>query len=143
MNLRLIALCFAFVTSTTALIGFTQSSGVRGKLMCNDKPASGVTVKLFDEDDLPGDLDDLLQSGKTSSNGEFNLAGHTDEATPIDPKLVIFHDCNDGIKPCQRKVTIKIPNRYITKGKVPKQIYDAGSIQLSGKFPGEGRDCIH
>ncbi|KAF8355249.1 ttr-36 [Pristionchus pacificus] len=29
----------------------TQAVAVKGKLMCGDKPASGVLVKLFDEDD--------------------------------------------------------------------------------------------
>ncbi|KAK6040236.1 Transthyretin-like family protein [Cooperia oncophora] len=45
--------------------------------------------------------------------------------------------------PCQRKFTIKLPDKYITQGKVPKKIYDAGTIQLAGAFPGEERDCLH
>ncbi|KAJ1348731.1 Transthyretin-like protein 5 [Parelaphostrongylus tenuis] len=83
-----------------------------------------------------------MASGKTNANGEFELKGYTEEFTPIDPKLNIYHDCND-FKPCQRKFTIKIPDKYITSGKNPKAIYDAGTIQLSGKFPGEERDCLH
>lgn len=31
-------------------IGRTQSAGVKGILMCNDKPASKVKVKLYDDD---------------------------------------------------------------------------------------------
>uniref|UniRef100_A0A1I7UHJ7 Transthyretin-like family protein n=1 Tax=Caenorhabditis tropicalis TaxID=1561998 RepID=A0A1I7UHJ7_9PELO len=136
----LILLCL--VVATSALIGNTQSAGVRGKLICNGKPAVGVLVKLYD-DDRGIDADDLMASGKTNGNGDFEIAGHEDEVTPIDPKLNIYHDCNDGIKPCQRKFTIKIPDSYISKGKVAKKIYDAGVIQLAGAFPGEGRDCLH
>ncbi|KAK6740880.1 hypothetical protein RB195_008996 [Necator americanus] len=46
-------------------------------------------------------------------------------------------------RPCQRKFTIKLPDSYITNGKTPKKIYDAGTIQLAGAFPGEERDCLH
>ena len=84
-----------------------------------------------------------MGSTKTDGQGRFEVSGYTSEFTPIDPKLNIYHDCNDGVKPCQRKVTIKIPDRYITSGKTAKVFYEAGTIQLAGKFPGETRDCIH
>uniref|UniRef100_A0A0N5BMM1 Transthyretin-like family protein n=1 Tax=Strongyloides papillosus TaxID=174720 RepID=A0A0N5BMM1_STREA len=134
---------FALLPLTNGLLGFTQSSGARGILMCEGKPASNVLVKLWDEDDTPGDSDDLLGSAKTDSKGFFEVKGHTDEFTPIDVKLNIYHDCNDGFTPCQRKFTIKIPGSYITKAKTPAKFYEAGTIQLAGKYPGETRDCIH
>uniref|UniRef100_A0AC34F5T6 Transthyretin-like family protein n=1 Tax=Panagrolaimus sp. ES5 TaxID=591445 RepID=A0AC34F5T6_9BILA len=99
-------------------------------------------VKLFD-DDSGIDADDLMGSTRTDSEGRFEISGHADELTPIDPKLNIYTDCNDGPKPCQRKITIKIPNGYITSGKVVKKSYDAGVIQLASSFAGEERDCIH
>ncbi|PIO59712.1 Transthyretin-like family protein, partial [Teladorsagia circumcincta] len=74
----------------------------RGKLTCNGEPAVGVRVKLYDSDNsvLPGvvDTDDQMASGKTDSNGEYDLSGHTAEITGIEPYIAIFHDCNDGIK---------------------------------------------
>ncbi|MFH4983826.1 hypothetical protein AB6A40_010535, partial [Gnathostoma spinigerum] len=36
-------------------------------------------------------------SGKTANDGSFLLQGHTSEFTTIDPKLNVYHDCNDGI----------------------------------------------
>ena len=110
--------------------------------MCDGKPAAGVTVKLWD-DDRGIDADDLLAAGKTNSMGQFELQGHTDEVTTIDVKLNIYHDCNDGVKPCQRKFTIKIPDSYVANGKYPKKTYDAGTIQLAGIYPKETRDCLH
>lgn len=89
------------------------------------------------------DSDDLLDKGTTDANGDFHLSGWTKEYTPIDVQLNIYHDCMDGIKPCQRKFGIKIPDAYTTSGKIPKKTYDAGVIQLAGGFPGESRDCIH
>ncbi|EPB76959.1 Transthyretin-like family protein [Ancylostoma ceylanicum] len=139
--LKLLVLCSVVCSVSSLGLGRTQSSGVKGRLICDGKPAAGVTVKLYD-DDRGVDADDLMASGKTNSNGEFELRGYTEEFTPIDPKLNIYHDCND-LKPCQRKFTIKLPDSYITNGKTPKKIYDAGTIQLAGAFPGEERDCLH
>ncbi|CAD5216493.1 unnamed protein product [Bursaphelenchus okinawaensis] len=123
-------------------LGREQSSGTKGILTCNGKPLAGVRVKLFD-DDRGIDSDDLLDDSKTNEKGEFNLSGSTSEITTIDPKINIYHDCEDGIRPCQRKMTIFIPDSYVSSGPHPKKIYDAGTIELSGKFPGEERDCLH
>lgn len=38
-----------------------------------------------------------MDKGYSNSNGSFELSGHVDEITPIDPKLNIYHDCNDGL----------------------------------------------
>ncbi|PIO71226.1 hypothetical protein TELCIR_06880, partial [Teladorsagia circumcincta] len=43
----LLILCFV---PTAAALGRTQSVGVKGVLICNDKPAADVEVKLYDED---------------------------------------------------------------------------------------------
>ncbi|ETN77681.1 hypothetical protein RB195_009789 [Necator americanus] len=123
------------------MFGRDQSSAVKGRLMCDGRPAVGVKVKLWDVDRT--DADDLMDEKFTDTNGEFHLAGWTKEYTTIDPKLSIYHDCNDGIKPCQRKFSILIPDSYVSSGKVPKKVYDAGTIQLAGSFPGESRDCIN
>ncbi|GMT21307.1 hypothetical protein PFISCL1PPCAC_12604, partial [Pristionchus fissidentatus] len=140
MHRLLLFLCL-LPTLTVALIGFTQSSAVKGVLMCNDKPAKNVKVKLYDDDTGP-DLDDLMDSGKTDSDGHFSLSGHVDEFTTIDPKINIYHDCDDWL-PCQRRISIHIPSKYVTKGKTADKIYDAGTIQLAGKFSGETRDCLN
>uniref|UniRef100_A0A0N5AY66 Transthyretin-like family protein n=1 Tax=Syphacia muris TaxID=451379 RepID=A0A0N5AY66_9BILA len=140
----------AFIPSTFAAlggyVGRIQSAGVKGTLLCKGKPASNVLVKLYDDDrvKLSGlDTDDLMASGKTDSRGYFELNGWDAEFTTIDPKLNIYHDCEDGLKPCQRKISIMIPDGYISPGKVAKKYYDAGTIELAGKWAGETRDCIH
>lgn len=101
------------------------------------------------------DADDLMAEGRSDTDGYFYLTGNTQEFTPIDPKFNIYHDCEDSImvsgfptssvsfKPCQRKISIMIPDEYISQDETPKKIYDAGTIQLSGEFTGEERDCIH
>uniref|UniRef100_A0A7E4VFB2 Transthyretin-like family protein n=1 Tax=Panagrellus redivivus TaxID=6233 RepID=A0A7E4VFB2_PANRE len=118
-----------------------QSAGARGYLTCNGKPLKDVLVKLYDEDD--GGVDDLMAKTKTDAKGYFSLSGSESELFTIDPKLNIYHDCNDAMKPCQRKITIKIPNRYIAVGNFNNKFFEAGTMELSGKYPGEKRDCIH
>ncbi|CAJ0925037.1 unnamed protein product, partial [Mesorhabditis belari] len=104
-----------------------QSVAVHGKLMCGSKPASGVTVKLWDEDDGP-DRDDELDKKQTDGNGEFRLQGTTRELTSIDPVFKIYHDCDDGIKPGQRKVKFRIPSSYISSA------FRFQSVAVTGKI---------
>ncbi|GMS94353.1 hypothetical protein PENTCL1PPCAC_16528, partial [Pristionchus entomophagus] len=125
-----------------ALVGFTQSAKVKGVVMCNDQPAKNVKVKLYDDDSGP-DLDDLMDSGKSDAEGRFSLAGHVDEFTTIDPKINIYHDCDDWMQPCQRRISVFVPSKYVTKGSTPEKTYDAGIIQLAGKWAGETRDCLN
>ncbi|GMR41365.1 hypothetical protein PMAYCL1PPCAC_11560, partial [Pristionchus mayeri] len=155
-------LAAAVVVQQAASVGFDQSSAVVGTLMCDGRPASHVTIKLYDDDTGP-DLDDLMDEGETDSQGRFSLSGWTDEALTIDPKVNIYHDCNDGLwvtrmhsqlvvvrmmncpvlQPCQRRITVHIPSSYVSSGKNPTKTYNAGTIELAGKFEGEERDCIH
>uniref|UniRef100_A0A0N5AY67 Transthyretin-like family protein n=1 Tax=Syphacia muris TaxID=451379 RepID=A0A0N5AY67_9BILA len=140
--ITLFAIIPACFCAMGGLVGRTQSAAVTGKLLCNGKPASDVLVKLYD-DDRGLDFDDLMAEGTTNERGEFSLSGWNQEVSTIDPKLNIYHDCNDGWWPCQRKISFMIPDEYVTIGKVPKRPYNAGEIELAGEWAGETRDCIH
>ncbi|CAD6193117.1 unnamed protein product [Caenorhabditis auriculariae] len=120
----------------------TQSTAVKGKLMCGNRPAEGIHVKLFDEDDGP-DPDDILDQMLTREDGTFSLSGSSMELTPIDPEIRIYHDCNDHGKPCQREWVIRIPNKYITSGPSAIQVMDLGNMNLEVELDNEGRSCIH
>lgn len=88
-------LALAFVADAGILgIGKTQSAAVEGILTCNRRPAANIKVKLYD-DDRGIDLDDLMDEGVTDSDGHFMLSGKETELTSIDPKVNIYHDCND------------------------------------------------
>ncbi|CAD6186218.1 unnamed protein product [Caenorhabditis auriculariae] len=139
MNRALVLL--AVLVQGASALGRTQSVGVRGTLMCHDHPAANIKVKIFDEDKLSPD--ELMASGKSDGSGKFELSGHADEFTSIEPKLNVYHDCDDGIKPCQRKITVYIPDSYISSGEQPKKFFDFGILQLAAKFSGETRDCLN
>jgi hypothetical protein len=98
------------VATAIAGIGRTQSVAVKGQLMCNGRPSANTKVKLYDDDrgldtkiynllfECTGvDTDDLMAEGKSDMQGRFELRGHETEITTIDPKLNIYHDCNDEL----------------------------------------------
>uniref|UniRef100_A0A0K0DV39 Transthyretin-like family protein n=1 Tax=Strongyloides stercoralis TaxID=6248 RepID=A0A0K0DV39_STRER len=103
-----------------------QAVGAKGKLLCGSKPAAGVKVKLWDEDE--------------DMNGNFSLQGSTRELTTIDPVFKIYHNCDDSIIPGKRKVKFKIPTQYIYAGSTPKKLIDFGILNLETIFIGEERD---
>ncbi|KAI6184956.1 hypothetical protein M3Y97_00652600 [Aphelenchoides bicaudatus] len=123
------------------LFGSVQSAAVRGQLKCNGQPAANVKVKLYDEDRT--DIDDLMDEGYTDEDGHFELSGKETELTSIDPKLNVYHDCNDESLPCLKKFSIYLPEDYVSEGPIPKKTFDAGVINLSGQFSGESRDCLN
>ena len=120
-----------------------------------------------------------MGESKTRGDGTFEVQGSSHEFTSIDPKINIYHDCDDELtvrnfysytksscqvrvflgkcyflkfsnfeyllffQPCQRKISIMIPDSYVFSGGNPDDVYDAGTIELSGKFSGEERDCFH
>uniref|UniRef100_A0A914E2E5 Uncharacterized protein n=1 Tax=Acrobeloides nanus TaxID=290746 RepID=A0A914E2E5_9BILA len=135
----LLLLIALFVYSDSIGIRPSQFIGVRGQLKCNGKAASKVLVKLYDHDTFT--LDDKIAEGKTDSQGSFEISGNAHEVSRITPKLNVYHDCDD-LLPCQRKFSITIPKSYINQAQ-SSRFYDAGTIELAGKFPGESRDCIH
>uniref|UniRef100_A0A0K0EE72 Transthyretin-like family protein n=1 Tax=Strongyloides stercoralis TaxID=6248 RepID=A0A0K0EE72_STRER len=143
MSLLTISLIFTLISiiNSAGFIGRLQSTGAVGRVTCNGNPYNNALIKLFDEDDL--DIDDLIDETKSKMSGDFEVQGSHREITSIDPKIVIFHNCNELIGICSRKITIKIPDSYITSGSKPSRIYDIGTLELSGKFDGEERDCFH
>uniref|UniRef100_A0A915C5D9 Transthyretin-like family protein n=1 Tax=Parascaris univalens TaxID=6257 RepID=A0A915C5D9_PARUN len=131
-------LSLAAVTSSLH-IGWMQSTAVKGVLMCNNESAANVKLKLYDDDI---GIDDLMVQGRTDAYGHFALEGHTAKFTAIGPKLNIYHTCEHK-KACSRKVTFRVPKAYVSKGKIPKKVYDMGVIQLALKYKGESVDCWH
>uniref|UniRef100_A0A0N5A4P5 Transthyretin-like family protein n=1 Tax=Parastrongyloides trichosuri TaxID=131310 RepID=A0A0N5A4P5_PARTI len=117
-----------------------QGVAVKGRILCNDKPAMNEIVKIFDIDRNPGDEDDLLDEKLSNKNGQFMLNGYTRELTTIEPELRIYFDCNDGDRPCMRMITIPVPPKYIHSGKVVDW-YDIGQLDLYYKIQGERRSC--
>uniref|UniRef100_A0A1I7SIU2 Transthyretin-like family protein n=2 Tax=Bursaphelenchus xylophilus TaxID=6326 RepID=A0A1I7SIU2_BURXY len=130
-------LTLTFIVGTAMPLG--KAVGAKGKLLCKGKPEFEVSVKLWD--DGGPELDDKLAETATDSEGRFQLEGHM-FGSIMDPKITIDHDCDDSW-PCQRRLTIYIPDSFVDKGRRPLFLYDAGVIELSGEFGGEKRDCIH
>nr|QYM90047.1 TTR-31 [Haemonchus contortus]UYC36091.1 transthyretin-like protein 31 [Haemonchus contortus]CDJ90791.1 Transthyretin domain containing protein [Haemonchus contortus] len=117
-----------------------QSTAVQGKLTCNGKPYEKARLKLYEVDPL---LDTLMDEGLSDKDGHFLLKGNDTEWSKIDPKLNIYHNCEDEKVECWRKVQIKIPDDYVTDGPEPNKTFDIGVLNLNAKLPGETRDCLN
>ncbi|GMR38983.1 hypothetical protein PMAYCL1PPCAC_09178, partial [Pristionchus mayeri] len=140
MKLVVVLVLLAAEAASITIFGDEQSAGVKGKLTCNGAPAGTVKVKLYDVDTL--DPDDLMAEDVSKADGSFQLSGSETENTKIDPKLNIYHKCNyNGL--CLKKISIKIPKDYVSKGKTPERIFDIGEINLAGAFSGQTTDCLN
>jgi len=136
--IQCLVVCLLISFGVSIGLGRKQSAGARGKLLCDGKPEKGVLVKLYD-DDRGLDLDDFMAKTHTDADGYFELHGTSHEFSSIDPKI---NNCDDWL-PCQRKFSIMLPDSYISSGDRPSRLYEAGTIEMSGKMPGETRDCLH
>uniref|UniRef100_A0A0N5AAL2 Transthyretin-like family protein n=1 Tax=Syphacia muris TaxID=451379 RepID=A0A0N5AAL2_9BILA len=138
-----ILLLFTALFTVEILAMRKQGVAVRGKLMCGKVAAANNTkVRIVDIDTGP-DPDDTLDEAFVGSDGSFELNGWTRELTSIDPVLYIWHDCADGNTPCQRKVTLVIPKKFIHNGSpTAEQWVDLGVLNLEAQFEHEDRQCI-
>uniref|UniRef100_A0AC34Q9G7 Transthyretin-like family protein n=1 Tax=Panagrolaimus sp. JU765 TaxID=591449 RepID=A0AC34Q9G7_9BILA len=122
-----------------------QGVAVKGKLVCGAQPvsANSTKVRIVDIDTGP-DPDDTLDEKFVGNNGDFQLNGYTRELTNIDPVLYIWTDCLDADTPCQRKIKLIIPQKFIISGEpTAEQWVDFGVINLESTFAEEKRECIH
>uniref|UniRef100_A0A1I7ZPK6 Transthyretin-like family protein n=1 Tax=Steinernema glaseri TaxID=37863 RepID=A0A1I7ZPK6_9BILA len=118
-----------------------QTVGIRGKLMCGDQSLKDTTVKLWNKNHLG--TDDQLADMKTDSEGNYQLEGGVGAVFAMDVHFKIYHDCDDGITPCQRKVNLKIPSEFVTRTSGVEKWFDGGVMNMQFKFPDEERSCIN
>ncbi|KAM3719990.1 Transthyretin-like protein [Dirofilaria immitis] len=118
-----------------------QSVGVRGRLFCGNQSLPNTQIKLWNKNKIG--TDDQLAAMKTRADGSYELQGGIGSIFGMDVALKIYHDCDDGIKPCQRKVVLGIPNDYVTRTSDVKRWFDAGLLNMQFKFPKEERSCIN
>ncbi|MFH4976400.1 hypothetical protein AB6A40_003109, partial [Gnathostoma spinigerum] len=109
----------------------------------NDNKSNFQVVISPTNDKKRPDLDDLMDEGVTDAEGHFFLKGHEREIGRIEPKLNVYHDCNDENTPCLKKFSIFLPKDYVFDGEEPGKVYDAKVINLAGQFSGETRDCLN
>ncbi|KJH47883.1 Transthyretin-like family protein [Dictyocaulus viviparus] len=128
------------ITEILPQIGTVQSTSVQGKLLCNGKPYEKARLKLYEIDPLK---DTLMAEMLSDQNGYFKMSGNDTEWTRIDPKLNIYHNCEDEKIECWRKIQIFIPESYISDGPIPQKTFDIGTLNLNAKLPGETRDCLN
>uniref|UniRef100_A0A1I7X6Q8 Transthyretin-like family protein n=1 Tax=Heterorhabditis bacteriophora TaxID=37862 RepID=A0A1I7X6Q8_HETBA len=118
-----------------------QMVGVRGRLTCGNLPLPNTTVKLWDNNMIG--TDKQLADTKTDQNGNFELSGGLGSIFGMDVHFKIYHDCEDGIVPCQRKVDLRVPSSYVSRSSRVEKWFEAGTMNMAFKYPNEERSCIN
>uniref|UniRef100_A0A0N4ZLX8 Transthyretin-like family protein n=1 Tax=Parastrongyloides trichosuri TaxID=131310 RepID=A0A0N4ZLX8_PARTI len=132
-----------FLPVNGKLFGSDQATGAMGRLICNGKPAAKVLVKLYDEN-ISFFPDNLLATTYTDSDGYLKVEGYAYGFSWIDPKVVIYHDCNvisTGSKRCFQRITFYIPKNYINYGRRTKRYYNIKDVELGIKYDGQDWQC--
>ncbi|KAF8354775.1 hypothetical protein PRIPAC_96398 [Pristionchus pacificus] len=124
------ALLLLFVSTTFALDEEDTLLVITGRLLCEGKPSSTVTVSLTDEDRVKNGYAPL---GLRSSDKGGNFSVHADISffdEYIDPTIEIVHKCD---RRCIEKSRIRIPWEYaLERG---ARTVDLHIIELSQRFP--------
>uniref|UniRef100_A0A914M3S7 Transthyretin-like family protein n=1 Tax=Meloidogyne incognita TaxID=6306 RepID=A0A914M3S7_MELIC len=120
----------------------TRSTRAEGILLCGKLPIKGAYIRLFKSNS--DDLKDVLATATTTEVGKYIIAGNTanyqgTEAN-IDPFLRIYHKCDDKEgKKGYRQITLRYPREYVTLGRVPRRLYNLGTMNVQLEYPGEKR----
>uniref|UniRef100_A0A914LS48 Uncharacterized protein n=1 Tax=Meloidogyne incognita TaxID=6306 RepID=A0A914LS48_MELIC len=136
----LIPLLFLIIAIISVNAFRQQTVGVRGRLMCGNQPLKDTQIKLWNKHI---GSDNQLAAVKTDKNGNFEMQGGVGQITKMDVHFKIYHDCNDGIKPCQRKIDLGVPDEYITRSDRVQKWFEAGTMNMEFKFPDEERSCVN
>jgi len=118
----------------------TRSTKVEGYLKCGRAPETGAHVRLFRSSSE--ELDNVMASGVTNSEGRFSIEGDTSrfqgEDSAIDPYIRIYHKCDQ--ESGYRKLELRFPREFVTLGRIPRRTYNIGALNLELGFPKEGKE---
>ncbi|CAI5450041.1 unnamed protein product [Caenorhabditis angaria] len=121
----LFLLFFAFFAQILAAAPkYEYEIHVAGSLKCGQYPAASVLVRLWKDNERT-----ILNQTFADKSGHFGLSAQLSTAN-FDPIIVIFHDCDDGVKPGQRKLKFQIPRHYIAHVSAPRKIFELGQFNL-------------
>ncbi|KAL3095643.1 hypothetical protein niasHT_017346 [Heterodera trifolii] len=141
MKLFLISLIVLGILLTNLEAFRQQTVGIRGRLMCGNQPLKDANVKLWNKNTLGSD--DQLAASRTDNQGNFELQGGVGQLTKMNVHFKVYHDCDDGVKPCQRKVNFGVPDHYVERSGSTKKWFEAGTMNMEFKYPDEERSCIN
>ncbi|KAF7638551.1 hypothetical protein Mgra_00001928 [Meloidogyne graminicola] len=120
----------------------TRSTRAEGILLCGKIPIKGAYVRLFKSNS--DELTEVLSTAITNELGKFIISGNTanyqgTEAN-IDPFLKFYHKCDDQEgKKGYRRITLRYPREFVTLGRVPRRLYNLGTLNMQLQYPGEKR----
>ncbi|VDK68567.1 unnamed protein product, partial [Cylicostephanus goldi] len=117
-----------------------RSYYVRGRLVCGIQGAQGARVSLWENRGQGSPF--IYEEAIVDAGGSFyvkaeirNGMGFSGASSGGYLTLTITHSCQG-----QRQMSIELPETYFNPGIVPIKTYDLGTINLEGRFLGEGNN---
>ncbi|KAI1730388.1 transthyretin-like family domain-containing protein [Ditylenchus destructor] len=113
-----------------------RATAVKGELVCGNATVQDAVVRLFRINS------DVLDTRIVSPAGLFELNANTYDRpaneSDIVPTIKIYHRCaQDAKKTGYRRFQIGVPREFVNFGRVAKNKYDIGKLNLEIVYPGE------
>ncbi|KAI1718817.1 transthyretin-like family domain-containing protein [Ditylenchus destructor] len=117
-----------------------RATAVKGELVCGNVSVADAVVQLFRINS--DDKKEVLDTRIVSPAGLFELNANTYDRpaneSDIIPTIKIYHRCGqDAKKSGYRRFQIGIPREFVNYGRVAKNKYDIGKLNLEVVYPGE------
>ncbi|KHN82392.1 Transthyretin-like protein 46 [Toxocara canis] len=142
--MRQLFFLLALVTVAFASEVALRSTSAKGKLLCGNEPIEDVHVRLYRMNSE--DKSQILDYKVTSSSGTFQVEGNTQgrpvNETTLTPVVRIYHKCGEDPKNDRgfRRMQFQIPSEYVFDGRLAREAYDAGALNMQLIYPGEKRE---
>ncbi|VDK55445.1 unnamed protein product [Anisakis simplex] len=133
-----------------------RTTSAKGTLLCGEKPYEDARVRLYRMNSE--DNKEILDYKVTSSSGMFQVDGNTQgrpkNESIMTPFVRIYHKCDENPQKdasfCSnsplnrflfirgfRRFQMQIPAEFVFNGRLAKQAFNLGSMNLQLIFPGE------
>jgi len=145
---HLILLCFSLIFIITLPLCTSQSVALRsvavkGTLLCGNSTAKGAKVRLYRV--ASNDVNEVLDTRDVSPLGMFEVNANTNgrpvNQTDLVPVIKVYHKCGDDAKQTgYRRFQIGVPREFVGLGRIAKNTFDVGKLNLQVTYPGEARE---
>jgi len=141
-----ISISLIFITTLPICISQAvalRSVAVKGTLVCGNTTAEGAKVRLYRI--ATDDANEVLDTRDVSPSGMFEVNANTNgrpvNQTELIPVIKVYHKCGDNAKQTgYRRFQIGIPRESVGLGRIAKNTYDIGKLNLEITYPGEARE---
>ncbi|PIC52792.1 hypothetical protein B9Z55_002753 [Caenorhabditis nigoni] len=131
------------LTLISPIYSILYSARIQGTLMCRGKPEAFAELQLltwrhFSENGI------MAEGIYTDEYGRFDIYGYIDQYFRPAGRLWIWHECFEDVHAqkgqCKNWKEFKIPGEFVNRGKLPRVVWNMGSIHLDSEQGGDYLD---